>query len=156
MLIYHTLSTFFLLMGILWFAGLIHCALNRYLRGGEKIAWVLLFFFTNWIGSLIYFVYWYGYAKQRRSQIAYQAQPRYQATYQAYQPDYVPQPKQSNGAQQTYATYEQSYAPYTQGYQPVKRAAMPIKPFIVEAKEEKEVISPLYEQPQVMYPEDPR
>jgi hypothetical protein len=66
------------------------------------------------------------------------------------QPNYVPY-------QQNDAPSEQNYSLYEQGYQPVRtQATSQVEPFIAERGEQEEMISPSYEQPQVMYPEDPR
>jgi hypothetical protein len=122
---------------VFWIATLIHCIINK--RGGAKVGWILFIIFTNWIGALAYWIFGYGFAKQKRSQVVLPVQQ----SYVPYQPDYAPS--------------EPSYSPYEQGYQPVRTQDAPqITPFMADGEEQEEVISPLYEQPQVMYPEDPR
>ena len=81
-------------LSIFWMAALVLCLLNNRLRGGEKVAWMLFIIFTNWFGSLAYFIYWYGFAKKRAPQS---------------------QARQTSQA----STTQPYYSPYTQGYQPV-------------------------------------
>jgi hypothetical protein len=136
---FHWPTLFLMLITVFWLAAFIHCIVNKWLRGGEKVAWILFILFANWIGALSYFIYWYGFAKQKRSQVVFPVQS-----------SYIPY-------QQNDAPSEQNYSPYEQGYQPARtQAASPVQPFIAEREEQEEMMSPLYEQPQVMYPEDPR
>ena len=136
---FHWLDIVLLVITVFWLAAFIHCIVNKWLRGGEKVAWILFMLFGTWIGALSYCIYWYGFAKQKRSQVVLPVQS-----------SYVPY-------QQNDAPSEQNYFPYEQGYQPVRtQATSQVKPFIAERGEQEESISPLYEQPQVMYPEDPR
>ncbi len=133
------LEIFIVLLEIFWLAAFIHCIVNKWLRRGEKGAWILVLLFVNWLGALSYFIYWYGFAKQKRSQIVLPVQPR----SAPYQQNDVPS--------------EQNYSPYEQGYQPARtQDVSQVQPFIAEREEPEEIMSPLYEQPQVMYPEDPR
>jgi hypothetical protein len=50
----------FLMCGVMfvlegfWIWMLIHCATNEKLLGNEKLVWVLIVLFANWIGALIY------------------------------------------------------------------------------------------------------
>jgi len=44
-----------LLATIFWIWMLIHALTNKGIRGGEKVAWVLVIIFVPWIGSIIYF-----------------------------------------------------------------------------------------------------
>ncbi len=136
--VFHGPEIFILPITFLWIAAFIHCIFNKRLRGNEKVAWILFFIFVNWIGALSYFVYWYGFAKLKRSQVV----PPMQSSYIPYQQMYTPP--------------EQSYSPYEQGYQPV-RTPNPFQAshFFAEREEREEIMSPLYEQPQVMYPEEP-
>jgi hypothetical protein len=136
---FHGPEIIILLITVFWFAAFIHCIVNKALRGSEKVAWILFILFVNWIGALSYLIYWYGFAKQKRSQIVLPMQP-----------NYVPY-------QQNDASSEQNYSLYEQGYQSVRtQATSQVEPFIAERGEQEEMISPSYEQPQVMYPEDPR
>jgi len=127
---------FISLTTVFWVATLIHCIINK---RSAKVGWILLIIFTSWIGALLYWIFGYGFAKQKRGQVV----PPVQQSYVPYQPDYAPS--------------EPNYSSYEQGYQPIRmQDAPPITPFMAEREEQEEAMSPLYEQPQVMYPEDPR
>jgi hypothetical protein len=136
---FHGPDIIILLIIVFWLAAFIHCIVNKWLRGGEKVAWILVLLFVNWIGALSYFIYWYGFAKQKRSQVA------------------LPVQLSDVPSQQLDASSEQNYSPYEQGYQPIRtQTTSQGKPFIAESGEQEEMMSPLYEQSQIMYPEDPR
>jgi hypothetical protein len=135
----HLPEIIILLINVLWLAAFIDCIVNKWLRRGEKVAWILFLLFANWIGALSYIIYWFGFAKQKRSQVVLPVQS-----------SYVPY-------QQHDAPSEQNYSPYKQGYQPVRtQATSPVKPFIAERGEQEETMPPFYQQSEVMYPEDPR
>lgn len=136
---FHWLDIIILLIIVIWLPAFIHCIANKWLREGEKVAWILIILFFNWIGALSYFIYWYAFAKQKRSQAM------------------LPVQSGEVSSQQHDAPSEQNYSPYKQGYQPIRtQITSQGKPFIVENEEQEEIISPLHEQSQVMYPEDPR
>jgi len=50
----------FLMCGVMlilegfWICMLVHCATNQNLDGNDKLVWVLIVLFANWIGALIY------------------------------------------------------------------------------------------------------
>ena len=137
---FHWPEIIILLITVFWLAAFVHCIVNKWLRGGEKVAWVLILLFTSWIGVLSYFIYWYGFAKRKYSQVV-----------DLVQSSTRPYPQND-------APSKQNYSPYERGYQPIRtRATSSVKPFIAEKSgEQEEMTPPLYEQPQVMYPEDPR
>ncbi len=39
-----------------WIWMLVDCATNESLEGNEKIVWILIIIFTNWLGALLYFL----------------------------------------------------------------------------------------------------
>lgn len=41
---------------ILWIWAIVDCATNEPSEGNEKIVWIIVIVFTNWIGGLIYFL----------------------------------------------------------------------------------------------------
>jgi hypothetical protein len=114
-------------------SAIIHCLVNTR-TGREKLVWLLFIIFTNWIGALAYYIWWYGF---RNKQIAVSL-PRHEQ---------APRPP------------EQNYPPYEQGYRPIRPTAPPVTqwqpPTPYESEQEKNQ-SPVYEQPLVIYPEDPR
>jgi hypothetical protein len=54
-----SLTLFFLLLGItgvvFWAWMIVDCAQNEPNQGNDKIVWILIIIFTNWIGALIYY-----------------------------------------------------------------------------------------------------
>jgi hypothetical protein len=93
-----------------------------------KIAWMLALIFLSWVELLAY--------------TAYMASQFIKKTT-------VPSLQRPNNP-----IYEESYSPYEQGYHPVQQKSF--KPFITDVVEPENRISPLYDQVQIMYPEDPR
>jgi len=43
-------------LAVLWIWMLIDCAVNEPSEGNDKIVWILVIIFLNWLGSLIYFL----------------------------------------------------------------------------------------------------
>lgn len=41
---------------VLWIWMIIDCATNEPSEGNDKIVWILILIFTNWIGALVYLV----------------------------------------------------------------------------------------------------
>ena len=41
---------------VFWIWMLIDCATNQRLKGNDKIIWILIVLFLNWLGGLIYFL----------------------------------------------------------------------------------------------------
>lgn len=136
---FHWPELLLLLITVFWLVAFIHCIVNQWLRQGEKVAWILFLTFGNWIGALSYFVYWYGFAKQKRSQVV------------------RPTPSSYILSQQNDAPSEQNSSSYAQGYQPIRtHITSQRKPFMAESEEQEEISPSFYEQPLLMYPEDPR
>lgn len=122
----------------LWFIGLGHAVWNTKLQGGEKVAWILFILFANWIGALVYFVFWFGFARRRQSQP-------------------LPSVQQSSvHPRQSHPSNEPGYLPYGYGYQPARTVQAQGKPIVSNETEQEVTASSLYEEPLVMYPEDPR
>lgn len=52
-------SLFFLLLGftglVFWVWMIVDCATKEPSQGNDKIVWILVIIFTNWIGALIYY-----------------------------------------------------------------------------------------------------
>ena len=111
---------------IFWIWMLVDCFTNTRIRGGSKIFWLLLIFFTHIVGALIYFfmactqrnpitafTYYYqviaNFVKQSGPQQPQQAPPR--PSYHNYQQGYhAQQPYQAEG-QQLPAAYRQQEQP---------------------------------------------
>lgn len=54
-----TFMFFFLLLGItgmvFWIWMIVECATREPSQGNDKIVWIVIIVFTNWIGALIYY-----------------------------------------------------------------------------------------------------
>lgn len=145
---------------IFWVWMLVDCITNKKIKGGSKVCWLLLLFFTHIIGAVIYFfvassernpITAFNYYSQRLSQFFKQNAPQPTPTsqshqYREYQQGYQqPQPTPS----------PQSYPEYQQGYQ----AQQPQPPIYNEQPQ-----PPLYtprqpeyeEQLTISYPEMPQ
>jgi hypothetical protein len=111
-----------ILTTIFWVWMLVDCITNKKIKGGSKICWLLLLFFTHIIGAVIYFfvassernpITAFNYYSQRLTQFFKQNAPQPTPTpqsyhYREYQQGYQqPQPTSS----------PQSYPEYQQGYQ---------------------------------------
>jgi hypothetical protein len=52
-------TLFLLLLGItgvvFWAWMIVDCATNEPSQGNDKVVWILIIIFTNWIGALIYY-----------------------------------------------------------------------------------------------------
>jgi len=40
---------------VFWLWAVIDCATNDYLRDNDKLVWILVVIFLNWLGAIIYF-----------------------------------------------------------------------------------------------------
>jgi hypothetical protein len=153
-----------LAMAVFWFVLLIDCFRNPWLSGRSKLLWVLLLFFTSWIGMLLYFLLACSFSPIVQKRRAINAHPwppgvpptqtyrpyypPYQQPYEPYQPPVAPI---SPDAQ----PYAASYRPYQEGYQAQVRPQDRPKtvqfaqdlPIGEEASDE-----PQSEQPQATYP----
>ena len=114
---------------IFWIWMLVDCFTNTRIRGGSKIFWLLLIFFTHIVGALIYFfmactqrnpitafTYYYqviaNFVKQSGPQQPQQAPPP--PSYHNYQQGYhAQQPYQVEGQQQPAAYRQQEQPLYT-------------------------------------------
>jgi len=133
---------------IFWIWMLVHCWNNARLQG-SRTWWLLIIFFTHWIGAVAYFLvyvvprHWWNLLFSVSTQSSPQP-PSY------YQPS-RPQPTESPYVYQSTQSYEQGYqaqAPQYPSYPPV--------PSPVAMPQEGQVYSSAdYEQPQTMYPELP-
>jgi hypothetical protein len=130
------------LITLCWILMLIDCITNKSIQGSRKVWWILLIFFTQIIGAIIYFALGNSYLPAlifKRARQWFQSQ----STLPFYTPKpYQPQPYQS--LQQD----DQYYHGYQQGYQAQTTAQSSppatYTPYDVE-----------YEQPQASYPELP-
>ena len=134
---------------LFWIWMLVHCWRNAKLQG-NRTWWLLIIFFTHWIGAVAYFLVYVAPRSWWDRLFHMSAKPRQQPTY--YQPSrsqaaprqteapYIYQPSQS---------YEQGYQAHTPQY--------PSYPFVPSTMPQEEQIysSTDYEQPQTMYPELP-
>lgn len=140
------MNTFIIPMLAFWLLGLVHCLSNTKLQGEDKLRWTLFILFTSSIGSFSYFVYWYGFAKKKARQ-------------SELQPNHRPFGESHTFSEQSHQSPGESFTSYEQGYQPVLRpmpSGSQMKSFTTNVVEQESVDTSLYEQPQVMYPEDPR
>ena len=136
---------------LFWIWMLIHCWRNAKLQG-NRTWWLLIIFFTHWIGAVAYFLVYVVPRSWWNRLFNVSAKPRQQSSY--YQPSH-PQPV----PRQTEAPYmNQPYQSYDQGYQSQNQISQyPPYPSVSSAtqQEEQSYSSADYEQPQTMYPELP-
>jgi hypothetical protein len=140
------MDNIFQLMGIIgtifWIWMVVDCIRNPRLRGAGKVLWLLMIFFLNWIGAVIYF-----FAGRQRSANVIYMPPRTQQ-YQPYTNPYMQRnPSPAPPIYQPPAPASESYREYQQGYE-----APP------EARQQQEEASGWknYEQPQASYPQIPQ
>ena len=122
---------------IFWIWMLVDCITNNKLRGGSKVCWLLLIFFTHIVGAVIYF---FVHCTERNPIIAfthYYQQISKIVKQNAPQP--VPPP-------QSYPYRENRE--YQQGYQAQEPPAQPAQPVRYQQQE-----APLYTPPKAEYEE---
>jgi Phospholipase_D-nuclease N-terminal len=131
---------FTILSTVFWVWMLVDCICNSRMRGGSKIGWLILIFFTHWIGALIYFfttaehknpVEGLNYYMQRLSKVLQQG------------PQPPPPPGTPPGG---YARYQEGYHAQTPAVRPEGGYAEPTTGYQAQ---------PEYEQPTATYPEMP-
>jgi hypothetical protein len=145
---------------IFWFWMLVDCITNKKIKGGSKVCWLLLIFFTQFVGAVIYFfvasseknpITAFTYYYEKLTQFFKQHAPQPTPTPQSYQ-----YREYQQGYQQPQPTPPpQSYSEYQQGYQ----AQQPQSPISDEQPQ-----PPLYtprqpeyeEQLTISYPEMPQ
>ncbi len=132
---------------IFWIVMLIDCFRNGRL-GSSKIFWLLLIFFTQIFGAVIYFFAACTFSPINRAN-------RRRQTYQQYTPP-MRQPVQPYRPPVTYEppvaptpTYEPSYRGYDEGYQ-ARETPAPAYPEQINNPAQEQ-----YEMPQATYPEMP-
>ncbi len=139
-------------MSIFWVVLLIDCLRNPRLSGRAKIGWVLLLFFVNWIGMLLYFLLDCSFSpiarKRREARVpSWPPGARSSQTYRPYQPLYPPVPPV------TPAQYADPYQPYQEGYQAQTKDRPKTVQFVQELPMQEETnYESQYEQPQATYP----
>ena len=125
---------------IFWIWMLVDCFTNTKIKGGSKILWLLLIFFTQIVGALIYF---FMMCTQRNPVTAF-------TYYYQVIANFVKQ----NAPQQ--APPPPSYHDYQQGY----HAQQPQQPYQAEGQQEQPLYTPPkaeYEEPlTITYPEMPQ
>ena len=139
-------------MSIFWVVLLIDCLRNPRLSGRAKLGWVLLLFFINWIGMLLYFLLDCSFspiAQKRRGAKAPSWPPgaRSSQTYRPYQQPY--QPLYPSVPPVT----PSSYQPYQEGYQAQAQNRPKMMQFVQDLPTQEETnYESQYEQPQATYP----
>ena len=131
---------------IFWIWMLVDCARNPRLRGGAKVGWLLVVFFLNWLGALIYF-----FAGRTRSQATFMP-PRSQWYHGSYQQPNQPPLYQPSQPPTYYQPYQppanEAYREYQEGYG--------IVPAQHQQQQAEEVTNwHRYEEPQSSYPQLP-
>ena len=130
----HSAEMFIMLPVLLCIGGIVHCIFNKNISGGEKAGWIFFMIFANWIGVAFYALSMLFRSSQNKNGTPVSL-PQYN------EPRSIPQPE---------------YIPYEQGYRPVQSTSQPVQQFAPERVEQENIEEPLYEQPLVMYPEDPQ
>ena len=51
-----TFGAFALFAGVFWIWMLIECAMKEPSEGNDKIVWIIIILFMNWLGALIYLI----------------------------------------------------------------------------------------------------
>lgn len=141
-------SLFGLVAMIFWIWMLVDCARNPRLRGGAKVVWLLVVFFLNWLGALIYF-----FAGRARNQTTFIHSRSQWYGHQPYQQPnqqpiyYQPTPPQTDYQPSSPPTNE-AYRGYQEGYGVVP----------AQYQQQAEEISNWhhYEEPQSSYPQLPQ
>lgn len=129
---------------IFWIWMLVDCAINPRLRGGAKVGWLLVVFFLNWVGALIYF-----FAGRTRNQTTF-IHPRSQWYGQPYQqPDRPP----ISTPPQTY--YQPSPPPTNEAYREYQEG-YGVVPAQYQQQAEETLNWHHYEEPQSSYPQLPQ
>jgi hypothetical protein len=135
-----------------WIWMLVHCWRNAKLQG-NRTWWLLIIFFTHWIGAAAYFLV-YVVPRSWWERLFNVPTPPLQQSTPYYQPS-----RQQSVPLQTEAPYTyQPYQSYGQGYQaqaPQYPSYPPVPSSPAMPQEEQTYSSADYEQPQTMYPELP-
>lgn len=119
---------------IFWIWMLIDCITNKKLRGGSKVLWLLVIFFTHIFGALIYF---FMECKQRNPVSAF--------TYYYHQ---ISTFMKQSAAQPAPPPQAYPYREYQQGYQAQQPPEQPVQPVQYQQQE-----PPLYTPPRAEYDE---
>ena len=128
-----------LLTTLFWVWMLIDCLFNKQVRGGSKVFWFLLIFFTQFVGALIYY---FVACSQRNPVDAFTYYYRSIAGPAKQQPKHYQQ------------TPTEAYPGYQQGYQARQQAPMPV---VQQDEPQPYQSQPQYdEQPMASYPEMPQ
>jgi hypothetical protein len=142
------IDTFTLITTIFWLWMLLDCIFNSRLRGGSKIGWFMLIFFTHWIGALIYFFTAAEHKNPVETLTCYLQQLHrfLQQNPAPLQRPSPPRPQQEASSlyQQGYQAQDSLSAPGPANTEP----AQPAEPPLYQAQ-------PEYEQPTATYPEMP-
>ncbi len=138
-----------LLITVFWIWMLIDCILNRKLHGGSKVCWLLIIFFTNFFGALIYFFMECSHRNPLEA-LSYYTSSFTQATRPTAMPGpplYTPPPRPINTPPAS------DYGDYAQGYharEPLATSAQATTSSATDAPAQAE-----YEQTIISYPEMP-
>lgn len=123
---------------LFWIWMLVDCIFNKNLRGGSKICWLLIIFFTNFVGALIYFfmecrhrnpieaLNYYANAFTKSTRSTAPPTPLYTPPSQARPPVYTPPistPPASDYSDYTLGYRAQKSAPPAQASVPPREAA---------------------------------
>jgi hypothetical protein len=144
------INFFTLLTTIFWVWMLVDCIFNSRLRGGSKVGWFLLIFFTHWIGAIIYFFVAAEYKNPGEALNYYINEvnkflPRRTGPFQQPPPS-QPTPPQRKAYPQTH--YQQGYQAQVPPVVPASENAAPPGRAVYHPQ-------PEYEQPTATYPEMP-
>lgn len=137
---------FTLVTTIFWIWMLVDCILNKKIRGGSKVGWLILIFLTHIVGAVIYF---FVECEQRNpiEALRYYYQQFARASRPTPPPPTYAPPQQP--ATPEYTRPAETYSDYTGGYhaqEPVAPSVQPEEPSQEQAQ---------YEQPIITYPEMP-
>lgn len=130
---------------IFWIWMLVDCILNKKIRGGSKVGWLIFIFFTQIVGAVVYY---FLECKQRNPiEALHYYYQQFAGASRPTPPPYVPPQRP---AAPMYMPPAETYTDYTGGYRAQEPLTSEESPQGQPAQKQ-----PEYEQPIITYPEMP-